>query len=548
MNAGDEEMIANDDTTEAGSTLLLILVFLTSIGLLGAALMNYEITLNKQSFSTRRVQTRETGVNTGLEWAVNSLKQGKDGFCQGGYDRDVVTVGGREVEVRCQADDADRNAASNVAVFLNRAEPAELNRLRTSGALGPGGTTQIAGPVYLGVKGGWSIETPLRVDGDVLVGTEDGRCEPNETLDLPENMTALYANARNCSTDLSTVTPQPVPQPCEVYEKCPDPAPRLLDVKGNDTKSAPACKVFVPGYYRNAPALAGNNYFVPGTYYFELDEEWRIASAVRGGDPAPETGVAEAAQSATSIPRCAGAPEPSEPWGVTFVFGGRSTMRIMDTARVELFSFVTKETELPNIVSGGQKLTTEWARRSEFTLERNLLSVGGGSPEFLLHSGIYAPDSAVSMTGTSRAVEKIGGTVVVGRLELNGDSSDTSKTGKDGVGSEVSVAVETPSSLDEAAPGKDGSDASAAKPGNIGIFARAGTAKKFVLIARSCPGGRDVITRNACSAPPPGPLEPELCAVASATVYDDGRRTLYVDNWRVDRDPSRFDPATCVFS
>ena len=220
----------------------------------------------------------------------------------------------------------------------------------------------------------------------------------------------------------------------------------------------------------------------------------------------------------------------------------------MDTARVELFSYATKEAELPNIVSGGQKLTTEWARRSEFTLERNLVMVGGGSPEFLLHSGMYAPDSAVSMTGTSRAIEKIGGTVVVGRLELNGDPSDTPKSGKESVASDVAVAVEAPSSLDEAASGKGGSDASAAKPGGIGIFARAGTAKKFVLIARSCPGGRDVITRNACSNPPSGLLEPELCAVASATVYDDGRRTLYVDNWRVDRDPSRFDSATCVFS
>ena len=535
----------NERTAEEGSTLLLILVFLTSIGLLGAALMNYEITLTKQSFSTRRVQTRETGANTGLEWALNSLKQGKDGFCQGGYDRDVLTVGGREVEVRCRADDVDHNAHSNVALFLNRSEPAELNRLRTSGTLGPDGTTQIAGPVYLGVKGGWSIESPLRVDGDVLVGIEDGRCEPNETLDLPENVTALYATARNCSTDLSTVTPPPVPQPCEVYEKCPDLEPRALDVKGNETTSAPACRIFFPGYYRKAPRLAGNNYFTPGTYYFEFEEEWRIASAVRGGDPAPETDVAEAAPSATTVPRCAGAPESAEPWGVTFVFGGRSTVRIMDTARVELFSYATRDSDLPNIVSGGQKLTTEWAPRSEFTLERNLVTVGGGSPEFVLHSGIYAPDSAVSMTGTSRAIETIGGTVVVGRLELIGDPTDAEKKGSGPLASEVAVAAEVPGALDDAATEKTGSDAN---PGNIGIFARAGTAKKFVLIARSCPGGRDVISRNACSNPPTGPLEPELCAVASATVYDDGRRTLYVDNWRVDRDPSRFDPATCVFS
>lgn len=541
-------MRANETTDEEGSTLLLVLVFLTTVGLLSAALMSYELTLNKQSFSTRRIQTRETGVNTGLEWAVNSLKQGKDGFCQGGYDRDLLTIGGREVEVMCRAADSERASTNSLALFLHRSEPAELNRIRTSGTLGGDASTQIDGPVFVGSNDAWALDAPLRIDGDVLVGYEDGRCETSETAELPKNVTALYSNARVCSMDLSSVTPPPVPPPCEVLETCPDPEPRLLDVKGSETRSAPACKVFSPGYYRTPPLLAGNNYFSPGTYYFELDEEWRIAAAVRGGDPAPGSAVASTVMTASTVPRCAGAPEPTEPWGVTFVFGARSSMRVLDPARMELFTYETKEVQLPNVVAGGQQRTSEWAKKSEFSLERNLLTIGGGAPEFILHSGIYAPDSAVSMTGTPSAVETIGNTVVVGRLELAGEA-EPAPTAKDGTEAEVAVAIGAEVAA-EAADGKEPrerADGSAVRS-NIGIFARSGTAKRFVLMARSCPGVRDVISRSACTSPPGGPLEPELCAVASATVYDDPRRTLYVDTWRVDRDPSRFDPATCSLS
>lgn len=540
-------MRADKHIDERGSSLLLVMIFLTSIGLLSSALMSYELSINKQSFSVRRLQSRETGANTGLEWGVNSLRQGKDGFCQGAYEREIISVGGREVEVWCRAAAGTDTGSNNVALFLNQSEPAELNRVVTRGQLGPEGSTTIEGPVYNGRgRDGWELKAPIKVSGDVLLPDDGGLCEPGTTTDLPSEVTGLYVNAKRCTMSLESVMPAAIPMPCETLEKCVDPEPTLLDVKGSETKEVPACKVFRPGVYRTPPTLAGNNYFTPGTYYFELKTDWTVASALRGGDPAPQSPVAQGDPVDSSVPRCEGAPEPVEPWGVTFVFGGPSRMRVVEPARVELFAQVNADGLYPNIATGGQKRATEWATSSELRLDAPFLKVGGGAPEFILHSGVYAPDSAVLFQGNLNATETINNTTVVGRLEMTGEGqapdAPAAPAPAPSAAAEAAVAVEV-------GPVKADAPASGVRNrSNIGIFVRSGTVKKYVLMARSCPGGQNVITHEACTTPPAPPLEQELCAVASATVYDDDRRTVYVDTWRVDRDPSPFDPARCTIS
>ena len=183
--------------------------------------------------------------------------------------------------------------------------------------------------------------------------------------------------------DLDMVRPSSVPPPCEVREKCTDPAPVSLDSKGGITDGPAACKVFSPGYYTKAPVLAENNYFTPGVYSFELDSTWSIGSALRGGDPAPASDVAEEAPLLSSIPKCLGAPDPVAPYGVVFVFGKLASMTVLNTARMELFSYTAtvKETttHLPNVVSGGQKGVTEWLSSSDIGLEQDLLNVKMGA-------------------------------------------------------------------------------------------------------------------------------------------------------------------------
>ena len=151
---------------EQGSSLILVMVFLSAIGVLSAALVSYELTINKQSFSTRRMQAREAGVNTGVEWIVNSLREGRDGFCQGGYDNDVINVSGREVAVSCRTAGTD-TAANNVALYLNATDPPELNVIGTAGSIGSDGRPTIVDPIYNGNmadgKSGWELRSPLNI-------------------------------------------------------------------------------------------------------------------------------------------------------------------------------------------------------------------------------------------------------------------------------------------------------------------------------------------------------------------------------------------------
>ena len=501
-------------TDERGSSLILVMIFLSAIGVLSAALVSYELTINKQSFSTRRMQARETGVNTGIEWMINSLRQGRDGLCQGGYDNEVMAVANREVALTCRAatsegPDGSTGSTNNVALYLNAAAPPELNVVRTSGELGVDGRPTIIGPVYNGNpadgKTGWDLQSPLVVNGDVLGAADGDRCDTGAVSDVPNGLKPLYANVKRCSMALSKVTPPPVPPPCEAVEKCIDPKPQSLDADGRETDGQPACRMFFPGLYQTAPQLAGNNYFAPGVYTFDFDAEWLISSALRGGDPAPQSEVAEAEPVISSVPRCAGAPEPASPWGVTFVFAGGARMRVGTTARVELFSWSERDVALPNVVAAANEVT-EWANPAKPTLSRDLVSVVGGEPEFILHAGVFAPWSAVTLAGEGAAIETIRNTVVVGRLELRADAPIS---------------------------------------GSLGIVSRTGRAKKYLLMARSCAGDRRIISHTACTSSTEGELEQDLCAIATATVYDDERRTVHVDSWRVDRDPSPTDPSTC---
>ena len=428
---------SRETTNESGAVLILTLIFITTIGLIGGALISYERTINRQSFSTRKVQVRETGTNTGLEWAVNSIRQGQDGFCQGSYTREVLTVGGREVEVICKgpATGGTTPGLNSFALYLNNASPAAQNVIKTAHAVGATPIKNIVGPVYNGSdtgggNDGWDLNAPLYVDGDVLVAIGAG-CVAGATSAIPTNLNPVYNTVKNCTVPLSAVTPAAVPAPCSPLAGCTDPVPVSLDAAGAPTAGAAACKVFAPGRYTTAPSLAANNYFQPGVYYFELNNTWRISSAILAGAPAPATATARQEQKFSSIPACVGAPAPtgapgpSNTYGVVFVLGKGTSIDVRNNGRVELFTYNNGTVQLPSVVVGNYAGVTAWALGSTLPLTKDLISVGVAQPEFILHSGVFAPDSAVLFKGSNNAMEMIRNTAVLGRFEMDASASIT---------------------------------------------------------------------------------------------------------------------------
>ncbi len=493
---------------EHGATLVLILVFITTMGVLTAALASLQTSVTRQSFAVRRVQARESAANSGVEWAINSIRQGRDAMCHG-PDRDaVLALGGREVEVSCRPVDDDGVARSGMALYLNRSGDEAANVVRTKGSFGEE-VPVIAGPVY-NARGqdGWQLDGFLRIDGDVVSPDGEGSCLPGRTTELPKYVLAAYDNARACTMDLTAVQPPRIPQPCADRSMCTNPEPLPLDAKGNETKLVAACHVFSPGYYTKPPRLAMANHFRPGVYSFEFGGEWAVSSSIRGGDPAPPDRSSVGDQVRTTMPRCVGAPEPEEPYGVVIVLGSSTTVQLRGMGRLELFAMTADGARLPSVVVGGQKGITEWAPPSEPGLERDLLTNTDGSAELVLHSGLYAPDSGVTLRTRGDTIGSIRGTAVLARMDLVAESQPK-------------------------------------YPDSFGIVGRTGLLTRYVVMASSCPGSTGTVTRDACSTPPPGPVEPELCASATVTVFDDDRRTVYVDSWRVDRDPSPADPARC---
>jgi hypothetical protein len=504
---------------EDGSILIMTLIFLGVIGLLTAALTSSAFVVTKQSFSTTKIQARETGANAGLEWAVNVLRQGKDGFCLPGYVEKILTFANRQVRVTCKGLTSSTAGTNSFAVYINSVpgSPANSNFLGTQAATNF--PKSIIGPVFNGGTDGtlgWDLNADLTIDGNVFTPVSVA-CPAGSTGPVPPRLILLYNTVTCGAVPLTEVTPAPIPGPCDPspISSCKDPLPVLLDAAGVVTTGTPSCKVFSPGYYSAPPAFASNNFLKAGTYYFEFNKIMTLGSAVRGGDPAPGTSTSSGDTVLSSVPRCA--PLGSFPvdsakgYGVTFVFGKGAGLRVTNLGRIELFTNKTLTTQFPNIVTAGFGVTP-WSggpsSKSTVALNKDLIQVGTAQPEFVMHSGAFVPESGISLKGSNDAIEMFRGTVVAGRLEFQSSASITGS--------------------------------------NFGVIVPAGGEKKYALMANSCPGVASGVSATACTAPPGGTLEPELCSVASLVIYDDSARTVWLDNWRIDRDASGLDLTTCA--
>jgi hypothetical protein len=493
---------------EEGAILLMTLIFLSVIGLIASALASGGFAVTRQSFSTQKVQARETGTNAGLEWAVNTLRNGKDGFCEAGLTEKTMTLSGREVRVTCKGVSSSTAGVNSFAIYINPATPANSNYLGTSSFTN--GAKSIVGPIYNAGKGGsasdgWDLKALLNVDGNVLVPIS-ASCPAGGTALKPTKLVPLYGTVSCANVPIAAVTPQPIPAPCSPLTSCENPP--VTTVAG--------CSVFEPGFYSTMPVFSkDNNYFKSGVYYFDFNGIMTLGSSLIGGGPGPATATSVADVRFSSIPLCA---VPLETNGVVFVFGDKAGLKVTNLGRIELFTYKVGSKKFPNIATAqlpGVTAGAPWtgSKATNIGLNKDLISVGTAQPEFIMHSGAFVPQSGISLKGSNDAIEVFRGTVVAGRLDLQASGS-----------------------IDNA---------------NFGVIVPAGGEKKYVLMANSCPGERAGLTANACSnekqVPPVLPVrpEPQLCSVASLVIYDDSKRTVWLDNWRVDRDAGTSDPATC---
>ncbi len=486
-----EDLLKPRCSGEDGMVLVMVLIFVSVIGVLSLGLLASEKVTMIQTAIDRKVDSRSTGTNGGIDWAVQTIKSGTASFCQGSgpWQQDLlIGVGGRKVRVFCKMVSGAASGPGGIALYATAGGNIDIG--------GPNGGV-VNGPVYN--AGTYTLGT-LTVNGEI---SEPGLCPAGLTSVGPPGLTGPYMNSAlraiisKCDIELSRVTP-PIPEP-----SAPGAAPavqKVVDTTGQD------CAIFSPGSYTAPPVLLANNYFRPGVYYFDWPSStttWNISSSVWAGDPEP-SGLSNSHVDTklSTIRRCLSAdpavtnPVPLvPPFGVRFVFGQKARFSVRNQGRLEMFSYKSGTGVLPGVRAG--VASDAWGTPSTLDITSPcstscLFSVGNGAKaELAIHGGVFAPNSYISMRGTNSSMAKIGGTTVINKISTFAPVSF----------------------LD-----------------NAFVDVSAGTGSRtWTLLARS-----ETTT------------ELPLCTSASLQVFNNKARTTYVTAWRVDRELSPLDPADCT--
>ena len=104
---------------EDGTVLILALIFISVIGVIATALLSFEQTAMRQVRSVRNVNTRETGTNAGIDWAVQSIKSHAAVCFEGGAGYETLTINAREVKVYCRTTNGSSAGPGGWALYLN---------------------------------------------------------------------------------------------------------------------------------------------------------------------------------------------------------------------------------------------------------------------------------------------------------------------------------------------------------------------------------------------------------------------------------------------
>lgn len=382
---------------EDGMILIMVLIFISLIGFVTAALLSYETAAFRQTSSVRKVDLRQTGTNGGIDWAVQTIRSGSDSFCQGnGLWTKDLTIGNRTVRVFCRMTAGTPSGPGGIALYGN-------GGVIDTG--GPKGAT-VTGPVYN--AGTYAGGLNLTVNAEV---SAPGPCAGGTVLP-PPGLTALYGSISLCDIPLTRVATPLLGVPTVNNGGIVSPTP-VNPLAQDVTFASKPCRIFSPGTYTTPPALLNNNYFKPGVYYFDWSttNTWNISSAVWAGDPVPATANSPGDNVISTIPRCGGLAA-SAPYGVQFVFGRKANMAVRNQGRVEMFSYLNGTGVLPGVraIVGGDL----WGSANSLPVTTPLVSVGNGSKaELVIHGGMYAPNNLLKMRGTNTSLAKIMGTTVV---------------------------------------------------------------------------------------------------------------------------------------
>jgi hypothetical protein len=458
---------------ESGVTAILVLVLITVVAVVSAAILEFAFTGFRTTQAVRGQAATVYGADGAMQTAINDLRSSSydgTGTCFGGSNTTTKTVAGKTFSVTC----AKFSAAGGVPIST-RNRPA--NALLTFPAGGePGLDAANSSSQPFGIAAGVVINGSTRGNYVIWPGGDaaatppiiyqspdlyaQGACSP-----VPKYLTDFAGTTAtghvHCSNN-DPIWPPPVTPKGVHPEIDPNYSSKSVPL---EPATLPTCAsgnpvTFSPGYYDDAKALndltAGscskNFWFKPGTYYFDFHNSSALSNhqspALKGSTPDDvwtiNTGNSRALVGG-ELPTPLGNGNPKIPGacynpnsragigkqGVQFIFGGDSRVNIVG-GKVELCG--TYSTDAPPINVFGLKSGSE----KEEDTDGGPTKVGNVSK--FKPSGGSAADSIKNVDSDAETFVKTGTNSETAKLTAEGFSGSKPPKGSVLVSAKIRVA------------------------------------------------------------------------------------------------------------
>lgn len=433
---------------EQGATLVLVLAFVTVLGLLGTVLLDQSTAGLGRSSVARDYQEKVYAADAGVDAAIQQLRN-DDTLCPGtGLTPPVPelpsplpaqTINGKTVGTTCSAVSGSSLGARGFAVVTT---DGSVDSFETQS--GGGGVKKIGGNVFstrlsnsidIAVEKGSVLEHASASSCAVPAGPRPGNLffQPSvsgSTVINAPGPTSVAPWAYRCTTTAWTTY--------DPGKTLGTSRPRLHPLPTADTVLPDGCRVFRPGEYPAGITFGTNNFLASGIYYFPSGLVTITNQFVIGGEPATgetpvNTGAGCATATNASAPASQSLPVPNgdDPsgTGVTIVLGSSARILVDNPdGKLELYTRTGAPTEAGT--AGVSIITVPspapaggWLANTSLVTQPVVQVGTGNTPGLAVHGMIYIPGRMIDMNATNTSVAQLTGGVVAGRILYKASAS-----------------------------------------------------------------------------------------------------------------------------
>ena len=417
---------ARDVRSDAGAILPLVIVATFVVSTMVIAVTTYVTADLRYARVVEDRADRLAAADGGLRFGVEKLRNFQT-LCAtaAGTGGGVTTVfppviNGATTAVTCRR---IGQAISDVqgwgVVVTASGVPAGQSIFSTSGAGQSDNIKTFSGPVYIADPNRMDLNSLMEIkDGDLWFSASD--CDNAPDIDVlatgdlrfePDFFRGPLCTEKTWSGGLFTAPTASTPPVSPVN-------PGFVDTT--------SCRVFSPGKYTSI-ALAQDNYFNAGLYYFENTSMVLQGKTVVAGFPdgagdspkLPNTNCAVEQEFDKQTVKAAGGTG-----GATFYLGGNSHLEIRNNAGLEIFRRRVNETYLSVFALGssGAGYTASTIDWNSWLLETK----SGSNNDVAIHGLMWAPQAAASLGNITNAANgQLLGGIVVARLDTQASASAT---------------------------------------------------------------------------------------------------------------------------